>query len=264
MIRLIAALLILTCTAPSFAEDWKPLFNGKDLEGWTPKIRGHEAGENYANTFRVEDGLLKVRFDEYEGPYRGRFGHLFYEKPFSHYKLRVEYRVVGDQYQGGPDWANRNSGVMIHGQSPESMAIDQQFPVCVEVQLLAGQGRGPRTTANLCTPGTHVVMDGKLNTNHCISSTSETYDQDLWVTVEIEARGSEVIRHIIDGKTVIEYNQPQYDPKDKTAQPLIEKAKAAGAAQPEGGLLLSSGTISLQAESHPVDFRKVELLELEP
>lgn len=260
MIRLIACLIVTAAASATFAEDWKPIFNGKNLDGWTPKIRGHEAGENFANTFRVEDGLLKVRFDGYEGPYRGRFGHLFYEKPLSHYRLRVEYRVVGEQSPGGPGWANRNSGVMIHGQSPESMALDQQFPVCIEVQLLGGQGKGPRSTANLCTPGTNVVMDGKLNLAHCISSTSQTYDGDQWVTVEIEAHGGEVIRHKVDGKTVMEYSSPQLDPRDETAKPLIEKAVADGGVQP---VILTGGTISLQAESHPFDFRKVELLELE-
>ena len=39
---------------------WIALFNGKDLDGWTPKIKGYAAGENYGDTFRVEDGVLKV------------------------------------------------------------------------------------------------------------------------------------------------------------------------------------------------------------
>ena len=145
------------------AEDgeWMQLFNGKDLEGWTPKITGHELGENFGNTFRVEDGVLKVCYDQYE-EFGGRFGHLFYKEQFSSYVLRVEYRFVGEQISKGPGWAFRNSGVMIHGQPPESMRVDQQFPVSIEVQLLGGSGEGERTTANLCTPGTHVEMDGKL------------------------------------------------------------------------------------------------------
>lgn len=245
------ALALLTPGRPCPAEEWRPLFNGKDLSGWTVKVRGYEPGENYADTFRVEEGLLKVRFDKYEGPYRGRYGHLFYDEPMSNYRLRVEYRVVGQQAQGGPGWANRNSGVMIHGQPPGTMSKSQNFPVSLEVQLLGGQGEGPRPTANLCTPGTNVFLDGKLHTAHCTSSTSPTFEDGEWVTVEIEARGGEVIRHFVNGELVMEYTQPQLDDRDPDAQKLL----TAGAEKN-----LTGGTISLQAESHPFDFRKVEVL----
>lgn len=143
-------------------DGWIQLFNGKDLTGWTPKIRGHELGVNYADTFRVENGVIKTAYDKYEGPFRGRYGHLFYKEPFSNYLLRIEYRFVGDQANGGPGWATRNSGVMIHGQDPKGMTKDQEFPVSIEVQFLGGDGKNPRQTGNLCTPGTNVVLDGKL------------------------------------------------------------------------------------------------------
>ncbi|MCA9209303.1 MAG: DUF1080 domain-containing protein [Planctomycetales bacterium] len=235
-------------------ENWIQLFNGKNLDGWTVKIRRHEAGDNFGNTFRVEDGVMKVGYEKYE-KFDETFGHIFYNKPYSHYRLRVEYRFVGDQVDGGPGWAFRNSGVMVHGESPLTMARDQDFPASIEVQLLGGSGSGERTTANLCTPGTNVVMDGKLVTRHCTSSTSKTYHGDQWVTVEIEVRGGESIKHIIDGQTVLEYTQPQLDDREAHAKELAAK---------QGGLLLTGGTISLQSESHPVEFRKVELLELEP
>jgi 3-keto-disaccharide hydrolase len=240
--------------APAKAEPWVALFNGKDLTGWTPKITGHPAGENFANTFRVEGGVLKVAYDGY-GEFGGRFGHLFYAKPFSHYRLRVEYRFTGEQVPGGPGWAWRNSGVMLHGQTPESMLLAQDFPASIEVQFLGGDGTTPRTTANLCTPGTNVVMNGELVTRHCTDSSSETYHGDRWVTVEVEVRGHELVRHWIDGKAVLEYQKPQLDPNDADAQRLV----AAGAK-----LELTGGTISLQSESHPIEFRKVEILELEP
>ena len=237
-------------TSPD-GEKWIQLFNGKDLEGWKVKIRGHELGDNFGDTFRVKDGLLKVAYDAYDN-FGEKFGHIFYPKPFSHYILRAEYRFVGDQVAGGPGWAIRNSGLMLHCQPPETMAVDQEFPVSIEVQLLGGSGRGERTTANLCTPGTHVVMDGRLVRQHCTSSTSKTYHGDQWVTVEIEVRGNEVIRHKIDGEVVLEYSQPQLDERDATARPLIK----------DGSVMIDSGYISLQSESHPVEFRKVELLNL--
>ncbi len=166
------AILAILCLLPlsaARAEEWIQLFNGKDLAGWTPKIKGHALGENYGNTFRVENGVLKVSYDQYE-KFDGKFGHLFYKEKFSHYRMRVEYRFIGQQATGGPSWAVRNSGVMIHGESPETMAKDQDFPVSIEVQFLGGSGSGQRPTANLCTPGTNVVMDGKLITQHCTNS----------------------------------------------------------------------------------------------
>jgi hypothetical protein len=234
---------------------WIPLFNGKNLDGWTPKIKGSELGENFGNTFRVEDGAIRVAYDKYDN-FDGRFGHLFYKQPYSHYRLRVEYRFVGEQVKGGPAWAWRNSGVMIHGQDPKTMDKDQDFPVSIEVQLLGGRESGERSTANLCTPGTHVVMDGRLVKRHCTDSRSKTYRGNAWVTAEIEVHGDGVIRHLVEGQPVLEYSQPQYDEGDPQARPLIE---AAG-----GRKLISGGTISLQSESHPVEFRKVELLPLEP
>jgi hypothetical protein len=251
-------LLLLTSAVSAVAEDgqaegkWIPLFNGKNLDGWTPKITGYELGENFGNTFRVEDGVLKVAYDQYDA-FDERFGHLFYKDKFSHYLLRVEYRFVGEQLAGGPGWAVRNSGIMLHGQTPESMRKDQDFPVSIEVQLLGGTGQGDRPTANVCTPGTHIVMDGKLITRHCNNSTSNTYHGDQWVTVLVEVRGNGKSRHIIDGQTVFEYEQAQLDENDADAKKLIV----------DGNKMLHEGTISLQSESHPVEFRKVEIMVLD-
>ncbi len=235
-------------------EDWIELFNGRDLTGWTAKITGYELGDNYADTFRVEDGLLTVSYDQYEGEFNGRFGHLFYEDSFSDYELRIEYRFVGEQAPGGPGWAIRNSGVMLHGEPAAAMSKDQEFPVSIEVQFLGGTGEGERPTSNLCTPGTNVVMAGELVTRHCTNSASATYHGDQWVTVEVEVRGGEVIRHIMDGEVVIEYQQPQLDDREQHSRELAER---------QGGLILTGGTISLQSESHPIQFRTVELRRLE-
>jgi hypothetical protein len=234
--------------------EWVPLFNGKNLDGWTPKIRYSELGDNYHNTFRVEDGLLKVRYEAAGYPEFGeRFGHLFFKDQFSNYRLRVEYRFVGDQCKGGPGWAIRNSGMMVHGQDPASMTKDQDFPVSIEVQLLGGNGKDARTTSNLCTPGTNVVMNNELKLQHCINSTSGTHHGEDWVTAEIEVHNNDVIRHLLDGEVVLEYNKPQLDKRDASARRLIRGED----------LMLHHGTISLQSESHPIDFRKVEIMVLE-
>jgi hypothetical protein len=253
-IALLAALAAASLAAqqPSGGK-WIQLFNGRNLDGWVPKITGYETGENFGDTFRVRNGVLAVSYDQYD-QFNNRFGHIFHRQKFSNYRLAVEYRFTGEQAPGGPAWAYRNSGIMIHCQPPETMKKDQDFPISIEVQLLGGRESGERTTANLCTPGTNVEMGGKLETRHCINSTSQTYRGDQWVRVEVEVRGDKV-RHILDGKTVIEYEKPQIGGGNvSNHDPAVKK----------DGTLLTEGYISLQSESHPVEFRKVELLRLDP
>lgn len=233
------------------SREWIQLFNGKDLTGWTPKFNHHELGENYNDTFRVEDGILKAKYDKYSG-FKDEFGHIFYKDKFSNYRLRVEYRFVDQQTSGGPAWAFRNSGAMIHCQPPQTMAKDQPFPVSIEVQLLGGDGTKPRSTANVCTPGTNIVMKGALHKQHCTDSSSETFNGDQWVTVEVEVHGGGTIRHFVNGQQVLEYEQPQFDETDKDGKKLIKGDDK----------IIREGYISLQGESSPVEFRKVELLPL--
>ena len=230
-------------------ENWIQLFNGKDLEDWEIKFAKHPLGENFNNTFRVEDGKLVVRYDNWDS-IRGEYGHLFYRTPYSRYKLRVEYRVVGEQVAGGPAWAYKNNGLMFHCQSPETMLLDQSFPVCVEAQLLGGDSVGERPTMNVCTPGTNIVYNGQLFTTHCLNSSSKTFRGDEWVSVELVVLGDERVYHIVEGDTVLTYTKPQIGGELPEGFPLID------------GTLLESGYIALQAESHPFEFRKVELLDL--
>ncbi|MEZ4771617.1 MAG: DUF1080 domain-containing protein [Bacteroidia bacterium] len=260
----------LACSTPApqsdvNKEEWISLFNGKDLTGWDIKITGRPINDNFLNTFRVEDSMLRISYDEYDqfGTY---FGHLYYQKPYSYYKLKFEYRFLGEQTPGGAVWNNRNSGVMLHSQSAASMGMDQDFPVSIELQTLGGLGDGPRTTANLCTPGTMVEIGGELTRDHCIDSHSKTYDGDQWVAVEAVVLGDSVIHHIIGPDTVLTYNKPQIDGTfvSKDNYNWVE----AGVPNPEewekkDGTPLTSGYIALQAESHPIDFRNIELLELE-
>jgi hypothetical protein len=257
MVRVFSCLFLVAALAAAQTSDparkeWVSLLNGKDLTGWTPKIRGYELGENFGNTFRVENGVLKVAYDKYD-KFENRFGHLFYKDRFSHYILAIEYRFVGEQAPGGPAWALRNSGVMVHCQAPATMQKDQDFPISVEVQFLGGNGTAERTTANLCTPGTNVVMDGKLVTQHCINSKSKTYHGDQWVRMELEVNGAGVVKHMLEGQTVLTYEKPQIGGGN---------VNNFDASVKRDGELLTGGYLALQAESHPIEFRKVEILNL--
>lgn len=244
---------------PAFAQkkdkkEWRSLFNGKDIKDWVAKINHHETGENYGNTFRVEDGIIKVRYDQYD-KFNEQFGHLYYKTPFSNYHLKFEYRITGEWRKDAPGYTIKNSGVMFHSQDPATMPKDQNWPISIEFQLLAGLGDGkPRPTGNMCSPGTDVVFEGKIDDRHCISSTSKTYPVDEWVSCEIIVLGDSLITHIVNGDTVLQYSRPQigggvvdnYDPKIK-----------------QDGKLLKTGFIALQSEGQPVDFRNIQLLDLE-
>lgn len=247
---LVLALIIFSCGTSDKKEEWIQLFNGKDLTGWDIKIRGSELNVNYKNTFRVEDGLLKVSYDEWD-QFNGKFGHIFYNKKFSHYKLRIEYRFVGEQVPGGAGWAIKNNGAMLHSQSAQSMGIDQDFPVSIEAQFLGGYNENERPTNNLCTPGTNVVMNDELVTRHCTNSTSKTFFGEEWVHVEMVVLGDSIIHHLVEGDTVLTYSKPQIGGGNLPIDYTIPD-----------GTPLKEGYISLQAESHPIEFRKVELLEL--
>ena len=247
----LASILSLNITAEIPDQDapgWQDLFDGKSLEGWTPKITGHSYGENFADTFRVNKGLLQVRYDGYD-KFDQQFGHLFYETPFSHYVLHVEYRFVGDQAIGGPGgWAVRNSGVMLHSQDPETMSLKQEFPDSIEAQFLGGLSDGkPRPTANLCTPGTHVTMAGKLFTPHCTPSKAPTLDGDQWVDFMVMVLGHGTVRHFVNGEEVLSYEKPILDGGQYHDDPEYK---------------LASGYLALQSESHPIDFRQVRILNL--
>jgi hypothetical protein len=235
-------------------KEWVNLFNGKDINNWIVKINHHEAGENFGNTFRVKDSLIKVSYDKYD-TFNEQFGHLYYKQPYSYYHLVVEYRFAGDWRKDAPEYTLKNSGIMIHSQDPRTMPRDQNWPISVEFQLLAGLGDGkPRSTGNMCSPGTNVVFNGKLDPRHCIESSSKTYEGDQWVQAEIIVLGDSLITHIINGDTVLRYSKPQigggvvenYDPAIK-----------------QDGKLLTEGFIALQSEGQPVEFRKVEILNLQ-
>jgi hypothetical protein len=254
--RLIAFLLLIlpACYAQAGDEQWIELFNGENLDDWIVKIRGYPAGENFADTFRVQDGLLTVSYDGYD-KFDGRYGHIFYKEPFWHYRLLVEYRFIGEQPSGGAGWAWRNSGVMVHSQDPATMPAEQDFPISIEVQFLGGKGDGKsRPTANMCSPGTHIVYEGRFTKKHCIESSSATFDGDQWVSVEVLVLGDERIVHYVNGEQVMEYTKPT------TGGGVVSGHRPE--MKPEGEPL-TSGYISLQSESHPIQFRRVAILDLD-
>ena len=236
------------------AGNWIALFNGKDLDGWTPKIAGVDVGDNYRNTFRVEDGLLKVSYQQYDR-FDNHFGSLFSNRKLSRYWIRVEYRFVGDEAPGAPSWAYKNSGIQLHSQAPASMRKDQPFPVSVEFDLIGGHALGSRPTGDVCKNGTKVTIDGTPLASQCSKLGTTTVRDDAWVVAEAQVDGARRVRQAINGVEVVEYTDLALDPADADAHRLADAS---------GGVKLDAGYVSLQSNGHPVEFRRIEVLPLDP
>ncbi len=244
-------------------EEWQALFNGRDLTGWDIKIKGHPLNENYKNTFRIEDSMLRVVYSDY-GRFDNQFGHLYTQEPYSYYKVRLQYRFVGDHLEDAPGWADRNSGIMLHSQSAKSMSLQQEYPVSLEFQFLCGKGKDTVTTGNVCTPGTVINVNGNRYTGHIYNSNSKTYLKGEWINAEAEVYGDSLIRHIINGDTVLTYTNamigegfinPDFGwTRGNITDSMVWINRA--------NTPLSEGYIALQAESQPIDFRRIEILNL--
>jgi len=248
----------------SVVEEWEHLYNGTNLYGWDIKFAGEILNANYKNTFLPMDGFIRIQYNEYSS-FDDKYAHLYYFKQFSHYKLKFDYRFYGEQALGAVSWNERNSGVMFHAQSANSNDYDQQFPVSVEMQLLGGLSDGKeRHTGNMCSPGTNIEIDGKIVEAHCIPSTSKTYDGDGWVSAELIVLGDKHVYHIIEGDTVLHYSNLQLD-DNFVSQEKDDWSKFGvytDVWKKKNGQSLKSGYIALQAESHPIDFKGLQLLNL--
>ena len=261
MQKSIIFLLILFCSscntavkdqpnAKQVTNKWISIFNRKDLEGWNIKINTYPLNENFANTFRVENGILSIRYDGYGDNFDNRFGALFYDKKLSNYRLKVEYRFVGETAPGGPEWGYRDSGVQFHSQSPSSMKIDQPFPVSLEYNLHGGNGTDERPVGEICANGMLVEINGQLNDSYCTKpSVKKTFHGDQWVTLEIDVKDG-VIKHFANGEEILQYANPIYNKEHELGKTFIKDDEVA----------VTGGYISLQSNSHPIDFRKIELL----
>ncbi|HCE58588.1 MAG TPA: DUF1080 domain-containing protein [Prolixibacteraceae bacterium] len=233
---------------------WQTLFNGKNLDGWIVKFHHHDLGDNFANTFRAVDGKIQVNYNDYK-EFNNRYGHLFYQTPFSSFHLKFEYRFTDQWMKDAPSYTYRNSGIMFHSQDPKTILKEQDWPISVEYQILAGAGDGqPRPTGNMCSPGTEVFFKGEKYPQHCINSSSKTYEWNEWTSGELIVYGDSLVIHIVNGEKVLEYTKPQigggvangFDPAIKV-----------------DGKPLTEGYIGLQAEGQGIEFREIKIKKLD-
>jgi hypothetical protein len=258
---LVLSIIISSCggtdskaTHDSTEKTWQSIFNGENLDGWTAKFQHHESGDNYANTFRVVNGVIQVNYDGYE-QFEERYGHLFYKNPYAAFHLKFDYRFTDQWMKDAPGYTYRNSGVMFHSQAPETILKEQDWPISVEYQMLADAGDGnPRPTGNMCSPGTEVIFNGEMDPRHCINSDSPTFPWDEWVHAELIVYGDSLVIHKVNGEKVLEYTQPQIG------------GGVANRFNPDykvDGKLLKEGYIGLQAEGQGVEFKNIAIMELD-
>lgn len=251
---LIALALLASSHTHAADDEWTSLFNGKNLTGWTIKIAKHPLGENFNNTFRVENGIIKAEFDQYE-TFDMQFGHLYSNHTYSNYILRLDFKLLpATPLPDAPSWTALNSGVMLHAQSPLTQTLDQGFPVSIEGQFLAENTTAGTQNGNVVTPGTHIDYNGKFTDVHIVDSTAPLPATDQWVTFEAEVHGHDEIIYRVDGEEVLRFQHPILDPSDPDAKRLIEMGS---------NIKLNHGHIALQAEGHPVWFRNIQIKPLD-
>jgi hypothetical protein len=234
LLKMLLAVVTLTatgCKTSHAEEEWVSLFNGKDLDGWIVKTKGSPAGENPWNLFRVEESVLTVSYADFDKTFSDEFGHIHTAAAYTNYRFRCEYRFIGDQVEGGPDWAYANSGIMLNCPHPSKMSLDQKFPDSAEFQLLGDT----RTTGSLFTPGCIVTYNGEDN-GKSVKSSIPSLPLGEWVKAEAVVKDG-TIQHWINGELVMEYSNPRF----------------------EDGTPMIGGHIALQAESHPCQFRNIEI-----
>lgn len=230
---------------------WESIFNGKNLDGWIPKVVGQPLGENYRETFTVQDGILSIRYDTYGDNFDNRFGGLYFNRKLKNYRLKVEYRFVGETAPGAPEWGYRDSGVQYHSQSPQSLKVDQPFPICLEYNFHGGNGTDERPVGAVCANGTFIEINGKKNESYCTAPTlKKTFHGDQWVIMELDIKDGK-ISHLVNGEEILTFNNPSLNPENEIAKSLIQNGTTA----------LTEGYISFQSNSHPIDFRKISLME---
>lgn len=238
----------------SSENEWQSLFNGKNLDDWVVKFFHHDLGDNYANTFRVIDGNIQVNYDDYK-EFNNRYGHLFYKTPCSSFHLKFEYRFTDQWMKDAPSYTYRNSGIMFHSQDPKTILKEQDWPISVEYQILAGAGDGKsRPTGNMCSPGTEVFFNGEMDPHHCINSSSKTYEWNEWVSGELIVHRDSLIIHKVNSEIVLQYTKPQIG--GGVANGFDQAIKIDG--KP-----LTEGYIGLQAEGQGIEFKNIRIRKLD-
>jgi hypothetical protein len=204
-----------------------PLWNGRDLAGWTADVPARDADPGGPPSFVVRDGLLVSLGNP---P-----GHLVTDRSYRDYRLEVEYRFPG---KGG------NCGVLVHASTPR--ALYKMFPRSIEVQMMSGDA------------GDFWVIREDIEVDD-MEARRPRKPGERWGGAEGDARR---ILNLTDGseRPLGEWNTMAIEARGRTIRVWVN-----GDLVNEGrGATADRGRIALQAEGTEVEFRKVELKPLPP
>jgi len=271
---LLAGLLTVSLTlfAAEKSDGFKPLFNGKNLDGFYIFLGKGPKNADTNGCIQIENGTLHM----YRGKAQGSqqlFGYISTEREFENYHLRFEYKWGTNRF-GGRANVKRDAGVIYH-----MFGNDSVWPNGVECQVQEGDVGdiftvNTRVTTTVNPKTTNLVVNvttnanGSLRTNansqpvHLESEKggvpfqqglatnirrvirSQMLEHDGWNTVEVIVRGADAT-HIINGTT-------------NNFAGRMEKF-VAGEWQP-----LTKGKIIFQLEGAEVFYRNLEIKELPP
>jgi hypothetical protein len=167
--------LVVSQASAGDGKDFKPLFNGKNLNGWKIFLKDDKADP--AKTIAVKDGEIQVSGFPY--------GYFYTEKSFKNYVIRYSWTYPKDQ----PEKTTMNSGLLLHIQTPHAV-----WPKCVEPQ-----GRY-KDHGKIFFPGW--PKDGKELKESVFDEAAQKKAlkrSDEWNTTEATVRGDGTIAVSING-----------------------------------------------------------------
>lgn len=222
MKKILLAFCIFTSFFVNAQEKMKPLFNGKNLQGWYSFLATKGKNNDPEKVFVVENGLLHISGKE--------FGYLCTEKTFKNFHLVFEFKWGEKKYPPrDADTTKRDNGILFY--VPVNTK-DKVWPKSIECQVQEGDV-GDFWLIDSAT----IVVDGKrttpMNFFRSIKKKDGEKPHGEWNHVEVISNNGNIM-YIVNG---VEVN----DGKDAS---------------------LAEGKIIIQSEGAEIYYRKIEIAEL--
>jgi len=237
--------------ADSSGRQWKPIFNGKNLDGWKPVVRDQAPGDDPEKIFQVVDGAVHVYRDTPEGK-KMPFGVILSDESYTDYRFRFEFKWGTKKFAPRQEQI-RDAGLLFHVVGPEKI-----WPMSVECQVQEGDvgdnflvytiGDAPvdasgKKFQDASQGGTFKTFNVPGKVARVVKS--ETHEHDGWNTVEVIVRGDSAI-YLANGKInnyIVNLRAP-LGPDQKLVP-------------------LTAGRLALQCEGAELYYRKMELLNFQ-
>ena len=221
--KVISAVFTLACLNVNAQQPgMKPLFNGKDLNGWYTFLKSKGKNNDPEKVFTVENGLLHISGKE--------FGYMCTKKTYTNFHLAVEFKWGVMKYPPrDADTTKRDNGICFYVPLNEK---DFVWPKSIECQVQEGD-----TGDFWLIGGTTIKVNGIRSQPDSFTRVQKRIDAEMptgqWNRVEVIANKGK-ITYIVNGKIVNEGEEPSE----------------------------SEGKILIQSEGAEIYYRKIEIKEL--